>query len=108
MAALNNVYTGARQGSSDTDVRVNDRPLDPRFDIVNHSPTGFNWGYCGSGPAQLALAILANEYGSGFAQYHYQAFKFSVIALLNRDRWTITSDQIRASEKYWLKQAVMI
>lgn len=23
----------------------------------NHSPTGFSWGYGGSGPAQLALAL---------------------------------------------------
>ncbi|GAI22752.1 unnamed protein product, partial [marine sediment metagenome] len=26
--------------------------------ICDHSPDGFNWGYAGSGPAQLALAIL--------------------------------------------------
>lgn len=26
--------------------------------VWNHSPDGFNWGYGGSGPAQLALAIL--------------------------------------------------
>ena len=34
--------------------------LDPKpsQDIVNHSPDGFNWGYSGSGPSQLALAIL--------------------------------------------------
>jgi hypothetical protein len=25
--------------------------------VWNHSPDGFNWGYGGSGPAQLALAI---------------------------------------------------
>lgn len=37
------------------------RPLSPRSDLVNHSPSGFNWGYGGSGPAQLALAILADH-----------------------------------------------
>lgn len=26
--------------------------------VWNHSPTGFAWGYGGSGPAQLALALL--------------------------------------------------
>ena len=36
------------------------RPLNPRYDLRNHSPTGFAWGYLGSGPAQLALAILAD------------------------------------------------
>ena len=32
--------------------------LKPSQAVWNHSPDGFNWGYGGSGPAQLALAIL--------------------------------------------------
>ena len=34
--------------------------LDPAASqaVFNHSPDGFAWGYGGSGPAQLALAIL--------------------------------------------------
>jgi hypothetical protein len=43
------------------------RPLPLRCDIVNHSPTGFSWGYAGSGPAQLALAILADYFGCAHA-----------------------------------------
>lgn len=39
-------------------VTVDNRSLNPRLDLFNHSPTGFEWGYGGSGPAQLALAIL--------------------------------------------------
>ncbi len=35
--------------------------LDPRFDIRRHSPTGFAWGYEGSGAAQLALAIVMHH-----------------------------------------------
>lgn len=31
--------------------------------IVLHSPTGFEWGYEGSGPADLALSILAEHLG---------------------------------------------
>jgi hypothetical protein len=30
----------------------------PSQKVWNHSPDGFNWGYAGSGPTQLALAIL--------------------------------------------------
>ena len=36
--------------------------------VYNHSPDGFAWGYGGSGPAQLALAILlraTNPDGNG-------------------------------------------
>lgn len=42
-------------------VTVDGEPLDLRLELRNHSPTGFDWGYCGSGPAQLALAILAHH-----------------------------------------------
>lgn len=31
--------------------------------VVLHSPTGFEWGYGGSGPADLALSILADVLG---------------------------------------------
>lgn len=29
--------------------------------VMDHSPDGFNWGYGGSGPAQLALALLLDH-----------------------------------------------
>ena len=53
-------YAGRRQGYA-VIVTVDGRPLNPRLDLWNHSPTGFEWGYGGSGPAQLALAILADH-----------------------------------------------
>ena len=31
------------------------RELPYRLDLCAHSPTGYEWGYGGSGPAQLAL-----------------------------------------------------
>ncbi len=37
--------------------------LPKMLELRNHSPTGFNWGYAGSGPCQLALAILADHFG---------------------------------------------
>lgn len=40
-----------------------ERALPKRLDLRRHSPDGFNWGYSGSGPAQLALAILADALG---------------------------------------------
>jgi Family of unknown function (DUF6166) len=39
-------------------LRQEEVPL--RNDLRNHSPCGINWGYGGSGPAQLALALLAH------------------------------------------------
>src|SRR6266850_1083137 len=36
--------------------------LDPRCDLGNNASTGFAWGFNGSGPAQLALAILIDYF----------------------------------------------
>ncbi len=66
------------------------RPLDARFDLANHSPTGFAWSYLGSGPAQLALAILADATGDdAFALEHYRTFKFDIIARLAPGDFTL-------------------
>ena len=45
--------------------------------IVRHSPTGFEWGYGGSGPAELALNILSAIVGRETAEEMgiYQKFK---------------------------------
>lgn len=51
--------------------------------LRNHSPTGFCWGYGGSGPAQLALAVLLDITDEETALSNYQDFKRDVIAGLN-------------------------
>ena len=87
-------YEGHREGHA-VEVTVDGRPLSPRFDLWNHSPTGFEWGYGGSGPAQLALALLADHFGDDEqALSLYQLFKFAVVAKLPRDGWSLTSDAI--------------
>jgi hypothetical protein len=50
--------------------------------VRNHSPTGFNWGYAGSGCAQSALAILLHYLPKEIAEIYYQDFKFAYIAAL--------------------------
>jgi hypothetical protein len=75
------------------------QPLSPRRDLRNHSPTGFQWGYGGSGPAQLALAILADHLGDDErALALYQEFKRSVIAKLPEGKkWELTPVEIDAA-----------
>ena len=63
------------------------KPLDLGCDLGNNSPTGFSWGYNGSGPAQLALAILTDYFGAkpggkALAEALYEPFKFTVVAVL--------------------------
>ena len=43
--------------------------------VYNHSPDGFNWGYGGSGPSQLALAILLEFTDKETAIKNYQKLK---------------------------------
>lgn len=64
--------------------------------LRNHSPSGFNWGYGGSGPAQLSIAILLDYYGNDAPELrYYQDFKFRVIASLPGDEsWTLTGAEI--------------
>ena len=50
--------------------------------VWNHSPDGFNWGYHGSGPSQLALAVMLELVGGAEAVSCYQDFKRRVIATL--------------------------
>lgn len=61
--------------------------------IRNHSPDGFMWGYSGSGPSQLALAIML-ECGldSNTSLKLYQEFKWDVIANLSKDDFEMEID----------------
>ncbi len=99
-------YTGYRLhtatgGEGDTQVMVHEeghepRPIDPRLDLRNHSPTGLEWSYVGSGPAQLALALAADVLGDDDrAQDVYQRLKFKVVGRLPKDGWSLTEDQLR-------------
>lgn len=70
-------------------------PLDikPSLKIRPHSPTGFNWGYGGSGPAQLALAILLKVVGRDLAEKWYQHFKTEHVARWHTNKnWMIEMD----------------
>jgi hypothetical protein len=70
-------------------------PLPPRLDIRNHSPTGYECSYGGSGPAQLALAILAHAtQDDDVARAHYQHFKWAVIAKLGRENWRMPQEDV--------------
>lgn len=67
---------------SDRQVMLDGKYLSPKKSqkVYNHSPDGFNWGYGGSGPAQLALAICMELMPREEALAKYQDLKRSVIA----------------------------
>jgi hypothetical protein len=85
------VYRGKHMrtaGIPDRSLTVDFKPL-PH--VALHSPTGMNWGYAGSGPADTALSILAHHFGEtpiytdllrGLCKsvHLYQRFKEEIIA----------------------------
>lgn len=114
---ISTVYVGIRRTrkpedpvESSLDVRVimtragKVERLSARTDLVNHSPSGFECGYAGSGPAQLALAILAHHFRTEHVlgqkesderaiRYHQQ-FKVDVVARLPREGWILTDVEV--------------
>jgi hypothetical protein len=64
----------------------------------------FEWGYAGSGPADLAYSILVYFYGPAVAEALYQRFKEDVIARIPRDAdsFVLPAESIRS----WVESMV--
>lgn len=99
------LYQG-RRTKRGVEVKRDGLPFSPELSqcLYNHSPDGFEWGHEGSGPAQLALALLLDsvEHEEAAAKYH-QTFKRDVIAKLPKTDWAMTSEGVRA----WLGQLLV-
>ncbi len=93
---MTHTYHG-RRAENECVVTKDGAELNPRLDLWAHSPTGLEWGYGGSGPAQLALALLADvlEDPREAVRLH-QNYKWAVVAKLPHVEWTLDSDQVRA------------
>lgn len=117
-------YRIIRHDASTVDCRVveDDRIPYQLPHIPVHSPTGFNCGYLGSGPSDLALAILVDYFGedpeqvfdltrckvsgTSKALQHHQRFKSDVVAnlfLQDDESYTLTGDQIG----HWLSEGLL-
>ena len=84
----------------------------PLRHVLLHSPSGFAWGYEGSGPADLAMSLLCDVlgerpsqrqliYGRFKAYRHHQDFKREVVAGWELgSHFEIDSEAIAA----WLRQ----
>lgn len=88
-------------------VWLNGKPLSIKESIMlkNHSGE-FNWGYGGSGPAQLALAVTCELFGADVAMNIYQDFKFRVIGKLpqtdfNKNIRVKVNDKSNRTKEIW-------
>lgn len=72
--------------------------------VWNHSPDGFEWGYAGSGPAQLALALLLDtRLRVALATQLHQDFKFAFVAKWKQqESWALAGEDL----VQWIKAAL--
>lgn len=92
------VYQGGRSLMGAT-VTVDGRPLSPRFDLKTYSPAGFEWTYEGDGPRQLALAMLADHFGSDSkAIEECETFMKNIVANLD-NAWRLTTADVEKGLK---------
>ena len=112
----NVVYVGYRQrGRAIVEKRPGEERLTPErsLELASHSPSGFEWGYGGSGPAQLALALLL-DYSDDeeVALAQYTEFKNEVVSQLEcvgRDGcWRLTGSDIDTALREMSDEAVAL
>lgn len=92
-------------------VTINDRALNPRLELWHKSPSGFSWGFLGSGPSQLSRAILYEYakrvgivYAKEFAEENAMQFKENFISKIPTDSdWIINGEDI----SFWLLNQVL-
>lgn len=81
-------YVGIKAENSVVPLVINVINKDEKYKlrhIIRHSPTGFQWGYMGSGPADTALSILVDfcqrkNLDLKIAEDNYMEFKEKFIA----------------------------
>ncbi len=85
--------------------QILDKQLPLHLDQYNVSPTGFSWGYEGSGPAQLAFCILYDFTGDlELAKRYAQTFKRTYIANLTiGENWSLQGDVLERVIQSWEK-----
>lgn len=101
------IWTGERTAKENLVLMSADEKIWAKLPLypneVNHA-SEFNWGYWGSGAAQLAYCILRScfEIVYGFspvdaaakAQKYHQEFKVEYVSAWKHDTWEILSDEI--------------
>ncbi|WP_435197602.1 DUF6166 domain-containing protein [Natronomonas sp. EA1] len=98
-------YVGMRVNGTPVVLKLTDHERltpDRGLGLVRHSPAGFDWGYTGSGPAQLACALLLDYTNDErVAHQHYIQFRNEVVSQLAcdgpADCWHLSGEDIEAA-----------
>jgi len=88
-------YTDQAQAGPEAAILVyaEDRPAYKLRQMIVHSPSGMAWGYGGSGPADLALSILADYLGEADAIPAHERYDHAIARAIQRTRaWMLHQD----------------
>lgn len=87
----------ARRGDDIVMDRINGVPTVNVYQrMVRHSPDGFEWGYIGSGPSDLALNILLLYVDEKTAWELHTDFKNEFISKIHRNGGVISGEKIKS------------
>ena len=91
------IYKGVRTAPGKTSVWVERGRLSyPLPHHVLHSPDGFEWGYDGSGPTELARCILLDLTDDETRTNRiYKKFRQMMVATIRVDAWHYTEKELR-------------
>lgn len=81
-------------------------PINPKLEF-RHSPDGFQWSYSGSGPTELARAILVRFYPDDDRVRHprcYRAFRDAFLSGLKADEFEMPEGNVRAWYDRWVRE----
>lgn len=98
------IYRGINYGAGPQQVSVMEITTGETYllpHVYRHSSDGFQWGYGGSGPADLALSILADCYDEQTAHLHYQQFKWDFIEKASRELSILEEDIRKWMQERW-------
>lgn len=92
----NHVFKGHKTLLGSKYVTYGELELPSRSEIYSASKDGFDWGYVGSGPMQLAFAMLYQLSDENFSKKHASEFANDVVKKLNSRDWLLSASDVVA------------
>ena len=90
----NHVFKGHKTLLGNRYVTYGEVELPLRYDLYSKSKNGFDWGYNGSGPIQLAFSMLYQLSDEEFAKKNASKFAEDVIKTLTSRDWILNASEI--------------
>ena len=96
----NHVFKGHKTLLGSKYVTYGEVELPLRYDLFSQSKDGFDWGYNGSGPLQLAFSMLYQLSDKEFSRAYASKFANEVIKTFPSRDWVMSGSEVLE----WIKQ----